>query len=70
MKDSDTSKHEHRNIACPICGGREFSWGHLQGSALNVVEDETPFAAKWLTMGLRVRARICKSCQNVQLFAE
>ena len=70
MKERARSSHEARDASCPICGGRDFAWGHLQGQGLNVVEDDTPVLAKLLTMGIRVRARICKSCQNVQLFAQ
>lgn len=69
MTHEEESLHEHPLDVCPICGGHQFSWGHLQGSGLNVVHDDTPVVTKLLTMGLRVRARICKSCQNVQLFA-
>lgn len=70
MTREEESLHEHPLDVCPICGGDQFAWGHLQGSGLNVVEDDTPVVTKLLTLGLRVRARICKSCQNVQLFAD
>ena len=69
MTDPERNHDEHKNTACPICDGSDFSWGHLQGSGLTVIEDDSPLLAKILTMGLRVRARICKSCRNVQLFA-
>ncbi len=54
---------------CPICGGTEFAWGHLQGQGLSFKADDAPILSKFLGIGYRVRARVCKACENIQLFA-
>ena len=58
---------------CPICGGKFFSWGELQAGSLQPPKYKEPagdFWERFTTFGGRdLRARLCNSCGNVQLFA-
>lgn len=60
----------YNNDPCPICGGTDFSWGHLRGKPrVAYTADGDGFVA-WF-MGWRrktVNARHCDRCGNVQLF--
>jgi len=68
MTDRPAEETCKRATVCPVCGGREFTWGYLQGQGLNFKADDASLLAKLFGVGIRMRARVCRSCENLQLF--
>ena len=61
-------KVDTRTTECPICGGTEFEWGYMQGRGLDFRTTGVPLRDRVFPTGLRIRARRCKACENLQLF--
>lgn len=57
------------NTPCPVCGATDFEWGKLQASGLDFIPVGSGIMRKVLAGGFRLKARKCKVCQNLQLFA-
>jgi len=57
------------NTPCPVCGAVDFEWGKLQASGLTFIPEGSSITRNIFAGGFRLKARKCKSCQNVQLFA-
>ena len=55
---------------CPVCGKGEFQWGHLYGQGLTFQPDGTSGLSKAFRFGTKMRARLCSSCRNIQIFHE
>jgi len=64
----DSEKVDTRTTACPICGGKEFVWGYMQGRGLDYWTDDASLLARIAPSGKRIRVRRCKSCENLQMF--
>ena len=61
-----------RNRECPCCGGSEFVWGFCNpgGHGLTFkTDDDSWWVRNTILGGVEVKARACKACGNVQLFA-
>ena len=57
---------------CPLCGGRQFTWGVAQGhyEFRFKPDNHSGFVEKYTVFGgHKVRARRCDACGNVQLVA-
>lgn len=48
---------------CPVCGEREFEWGHLRDAVYST--KKTMFV-----VGDTMRARLCLSCGNILPFLD
>ena len=68
MSDRPAGESSKRSTTCPVCGGREFTWGYLQGQGLNFKPDDASLVSRLFGFGYRMRARVCRSCENLQLF--
>jgi predicted nucleic-acid-binding Zn-ribbon protein len=55
---------------CPICGGRSYSRGSLTAQGINFTPDDASLASKLFRVGVKLPARRCNTCGNVQLFAK
>jgi hypothetical protein len=63
-KDAEEAGSAARN-PCPLCGSEKFTWGATGIYPMTFRPDD----AGWFSGGLRVKARKCDSCRNIQLFA-
>ena len=54
---------------CTVCGSTDFEWGKLQASGLDFIPEGSGTVRKILAGGFYFKARKCKACKNVQLFA-
>lgn len=53
---------------CPICGSTNFVWGAMPHNP-RFVPDDQPLLDKVFNFEEKiVRARLCESCGNIQLF--
>lgn len=57
------------DLPCPVCGGGSYSWGTVGAQGLNYTPDNASILAKFFRVGLKVRARRCELCGNIQMFA-
>lgn len=54
---------------CPLCGQDEFDWGDIQAHGLQFHIESATWWETNFTMGYKLRARLCRTCANIQLFA-
>ena len=65
-------KDEYKEAPCPICQSTTFQWGaaHSKGIAVKCQLDTPPKQLFWTSKGDLLHARVCTTCDNVQLFVE
>jgi len=56
------------DVACHLCGGRDFEWGRVSGAVYQ--KKFKLFEWRIIPDFDRVRARICLQCGNMQTFIE
>jgi predicted nucleic-acid-binding Zn-ribbon protein len=54
---------------CPVCGGDSYSWGSVGAQGINFTPDDASVLSKLFRVGLKLPARRCNGCGNVQLFS-
>jgi hypothetical protein len=54
---------------CHLCGGRDYTWGHMFAQGINFIPEDSHWLTKAFRAGMKLRARRCESCGNVQMFA-
>jgi len=60
-------RHPAMEPACSICGGDAYTWGWVQGHyPLGFREDNGGMSN--LFFGKEIKARVCTTCGNTQLF--
>jgi hypothetical protein len=64
-RDTEKAGSAARN-SCPLCGSGKFTWGVARGAYPFTFK---PDKAGWFSGGLKVKARKCDSCRNIQFFA-
>lgn len=57
-------------LPCPICGHQDFEWGDLTAQGLQFHADSAGWWEHLFSLGYRVRGRVCRTCSNIQLFAQ
>jgi hypothetical protein len=64
------NSHIPVDTACTICGDTSYSWGQLkEQSQVEFIRDDASFLETFTAWGgEEVRARLCESCGNIQLF--
>jgi len=66
---SDRPKAEYWNPElCPTCGNNDFTWGNIFDGDIQKIYFRKE--GGFLGTGKLIKARQCKRCGNVQLFAE
>ncbi len=63
--ETDLSQSQSK---CPVCQGDQFEWGAVQAQGLNFHSEKKSWLEKNFSFGFSIRARVCLSCGNLQLF--
>ena len=59
-----------RTQPCPICGGRDYTWGSLSKQGFTFAADDASTLTRYFQIGTAIRGRRCDDCGNVQLFTK
>ncbi len=54
--------------SCPVCSDETFEWGQLRSQGLVYLKDDSTWLKKQFTLGDKLKARRCISCDNIQIF--
>lgn len=54
---------------CPVCGQTNYRWGAVMAHGIQYHNDDASFLEKNFSAGTELKARLCKDCGNIQLFA-
>jgi hypothetical protein len=69
---AESLREASRETPCPICGGTHYNWGKVHDSP--VFRFRSPDGSRWdrktVYGGEYVKARVCMTCGNIQVFVK
>ncbi|MDG3008499.1 hypothetical protein [Paludisphaera mucosa] len=60
---------EKFELPCPLCGANSYTWGSLGAQGLAFTPEDASLVGKLFQVGVKLPARRCDGCGNVQLFS-